>query len=88
MDVEVFDYSIDAAVTRTMKSRRGSALVDLTWSGAVGDNVAIYRDDVMVATTANDGRYRDRFTNAPAEVTYKICETETSLCSDPIVAAF
>ncbi|MCL1065960.1 S8 family serine peptidase [Shewanella olleyana] len=88
MTVEVFEYSIDAAVTRTMKSRRGSALVDLTWSGAVGDNVAIYRDDVMVSSTANDGRYRDRFTNAPAEVTYKICETESSLCSDPIVATF
>ncbi|MCL1046605.1 MULTISPECIES: S8 family serine peptidase [Shewanella] len=88
MDVEVFEYSIDAAVTRTMKSRRGSALVDLTWSGAVGEDVAIYRDDVMVSTTSNDGRFRDRFTDAPAEVTYKICETESSLCSDPIVAVF
>ncbi|PMG51530.1 S8 family serine peptidase [Shewanella sp. 10N.286.52.B9] len=88
MDIEVFDYSIDAAVTRTMVSRRGSAAVDLSWSGANGESVNIYRDDVMVSTTSNDGRYRDRFTNAPAEVTYKICETDTTLCSDPIVAIF
>ena len=88
MDVEVFEHSIMAAVARARVSRRGSALVDLTWDGASGESVSIYRDGVMIKTTDNDGRYRDRFTNAPASVEYKICETSTSLCSDPITAQF
>ncbi|MDR8525225.1 S8 family serine peptidase [Shewanella fidelis] len=88
MDVEVFEHSITAGVTRAKLSRRGSALVDLTWDGAVGDDVVIYRDGNAVATTSNDGRYRDRFANAPASVEYKICEVATSLCSDPVTASF
>lgn len=88
MDVEVFEHNIAAAVARARVSRRGSALVDLTWDGASGESVTIYRDDVMIATTDNDGRYRDRFTNAPSSVEYKICEASSSLCSDPITAQF
>lgn len=88
MDVEVFEHSITAAVARARVSRRGSALVDLTWAGASGESVSIYRDGVMIKTTDNDARYRDRFTNAPASVEYKICETSTSLCSDPVTAQF
>ncbi|WP_028765601.1 S8 family serine peptidase [Shewanella fidelis] len=88
MDVEVFEHSITAGVTRAKLSRRGSALVDLTWDGAVGDDVVIYRDGNAIATTSNDGRYRDRFANAPASVEYKICEVATSLCSDPVTASF
>ncbi|MCK8044934.1 S8 family serine peptidase [Shewanella sp. 1CM18E] len=88
MDVEVFEHNITAAVARTKLSRRGSALVDLTWDGAAGDDVVIYRDGNAIATTSNDGRYRDRFTDAPASVEYKICEATSSLCSDVITASF
>ncbi|ACA84943.1 S8 family serine peptidase [Shewanella woodyi] len=88
MNVDVFDNVITAEVLRAKLSRRGSALVDLTWDGANGNSVDIYRDGEMVATTENDGRYRDRFTNAPASVEYTICETGSSLCSDPITAQF
>ncbi|MBW8183233.1 S8 family serine peptidase [Shewanella nanhaiensis] len=88
MNVDVFDNVITAEVLRAKLSRRGSALVDLTWDGANGNSVDIYRDGEMVATTDNDGRYRDRFTNAPASVEYTICETGSSLCSDPITAQF
>ncbi|WP_394391350.1 S8 family serine peptidase [Shewanella woodyi] len=88
MSVEVFDNVITAEVLRAKLSRRGSALVDLTWDGANGNSVDIYRDGEMVATTDNDGRYRDRFRNAPASVEYTICETGSSLCSDPITAQF
>ncbi|OEG74123.1 peptidase S8 [Shewanella colwelliana] len=88
MQVEVFEHSISAGVTRAKLSRRGSALVDLNWSGATGSSVVIYRDGTAIATTNNDGNYRDRFANAPASVTYQVCETESSLCSDVIVATF
>ncbi|MGS0692112.1 S8 family serine peptidase [Shewanella sp. 30m-9] len=88
MNVEVFEHSITAGVARAKLSRRGSALVDLTWDGASGDNVVIYRDGNAIATTSNDGRYRDRFSGAAASVEYKVCEASSSLCSDVITAAF
>ena len=87
-DVEVFEHVIEADVIRTMVSRRGSALVDLTWNGALGESVDIYRDGEMIATTDNDGRYRDRFSVSASSVTYKICQTSSTLCSDPLVAQF
>jgi serine protease len=75
-------------VTRTRLSRRGSALVDLNWDGAMGETVNIMRDGEMVATTDNDGDYRDRFTATSTSVTYQVCEASGSLCSDPFVAQF
>ncbi|MCL1145516.1 S8 family serine peptidase [Shewanella marinintestina] len=88
MDVEVFEHTITAGVVRAKLSRRGSALVDLTWDGAAGDDVVVYRDGVAVATTSNDGRYRDRFSGASSSVEYKICEASSSLCSDPMTVNF
>ncbi|WP_434928173.1 S8 family serine peptidase [Shewanella sp. HL-SH2] len=88
MDVEVFAHSIEAYVSRVLVSRRGSALVDLSWDGAVGGTVDVYRDDEMITTTDNDGRYRDRFSTTASSVTYKICQASSALCSDSFVAQF
>ncbi|MBV7314110.1 S8 family serine peptidase [Shewanella sp. NIFS-20-20] len=87
-EIEVFQHSIDASATRAYKSRRGSALVDVAWDGAVGDSVIIMRDGQQVAETNNDGRYRDRFSTAATTVTYQVCEATSSLCSDEFVAEF
>ncbi|MCL1035866.1 S8 family serine peptidase [Shewanella submarina] len=89
MEINLSEPStIDAAVKRAMKSRRGSALVDLTWSGANGDMVAIYRDGEMVAETENDGRYRDRFSTSADSVEYQICDADGNNCSAPVTATF
>ncbi|MBB1269684.1 S8 family serine peptidase [Shewanella sp. SR44-3] len=88
MDVEVFERSISAGVTRTRLSRRGSAMVDLNWDDAMGETVNIMRDGEMVATTDNDGNYRDRFTATSTSVTYQVCEASGNLCSEPFVAQF
>ncbi|QYK00963.1 S8 family serine peptidase [Shewanella psychrotolerans] len=88
MLVEVFEHSITAGVTRAKLSRRGSALVDLNWSGAAGSSVVIYRDGAAIATTSNDGNYRDRFSDAATSVEYQICQTENSLCSEVFTATF
>lgn len=88
MEVQVYAHSINAEVTRALVSRRGSAMVDIVWDSALGETVAIYRDGERVATTENDGNYRDRFTTTASSVTYQVCETEGTLCSAPIVAQF
>jgi PKD repeat protein len=88
-DVTVPASDIEASIIRTLKSRRGTVMVDLSWGGASGDKVSIYRDDEMIAETNNDGRFRDRFrTNAdsPDSVDYKICDA--SGCSDTMTASY
>lgn len=37
---------------------KGRHTVDVSWSGALGTNVDIVRDSIVVATTTNDGLYR------------------------------
>ena len=88
MEVQVYQHSINASVTRALVSRRGSAMVDVQWDSALGETVAIYRDGQRVLTTENDGNYRDRFSTAATSVTYQVCETSGSLCSAPVVAQF
>ncbi len=88
MGIDVFAHSVDANVRSTRISRRGTATVNLQWSGARGGAVAIYRNGEMISETNNDGRYRDRFRNAAGDYEYMICETESSLCSEPFTVSF
>jgi subtilisin len=62
---------------------KGVHHVDLEWSGAISDNVAINRDGAVVATTANDGAYTDNVGNrGGGSYTYQVCETgSTTTCS-------
>jgi subtilisin len=62
---------------------------DLTWSGATSDNVDVYRDGSIVATTENDGAYTDNIgvkTGGP--YTYKVCEAGTTTCSNDVTITF
>ena len=69
--------------------QRGLQKADLTWSGAVSTNVDIYRDGVIITTTANDGSYRDDINNRGAgSYTYKVCEEGTSTCSNEATVTF
>lgn len=88
-DIELFERAVSASVVRTKLSRRGSAMVDLNWDSAIGESVVIYRNGEAIATTANDGNYRDRFSTVEGEVFgYVICETDSNLCSDIITVQF
>lgn len=89
MEIDLAEPSdISAEVHRALKSRRGSAMVDLRWDGANGDMVAIYRDGEMVAETDNDGRFRDRFRTSADSVEYQVCNSDGSSCSAPVTATF
>jgi hypothetical protein len=63
--------------------------VDRSWSGAGSPNVDIYRNDVVVATTANDGFYIESpGGRGHATYTYKVCQAGTQTCSNQATVTF
>lgn len=85
--VTVTDSNIDLSVLRSVRTRTGSTIVDLRWSGADA-MVDLYRDGQLVDTLDNNGRYRDRFNSQAVSVTYKLCLTATDACSADVVVNF
>ncbi|MEM7678532.1 MAG: PKD domain-containing protein, partial [Myxococcota bacterium] len=76
-----------SVTTRTTRRRQ---IVDLTWSGASGRRVDVYRDGVRIARTRNDGAYRNRIESTlPATYVYQICEqNSTTVCSNTVTVNF
>jgi len=69
---------------------KGKKTVDLSWSGASGGTVDIYREGSLLTNTANGGSYTDS-TNMKGggTLTYEVCEQgSTTNCSDPETAIF
>jgi serine protease len=68
---------------------KGVKRADLTWNGASSTQVDVYRDNVKVTTTANDGAHTDNINSkGGGSVTYKVCEAGTSTCSNNATATF
>jgi hypothetical protein len=62
---------------------RGVPKVDLTWSGATGSNVDVYRNGALIISTANDGAHTDTLAKgSQGTFTYKVCNAGTSTCSN------
>jgi len=62
---------------------RGINTVRLTWSGATSANIDVYRNAVVIVTTANDGSYMDSTGDTGrARYTYRVCEAGTATCSN------
>lgn len=80
----------EAAIQLNVAGRAESRLhrLTLTWSGASGRNIDVYRNGARINTTANDQRYVNLrwFKGAPSEATYvyKICDAGTSRCSGEV----
>jgi N-acetylneuraminic acid mutarotase len=67
----------------------GINTVGLTWSGATSTDIDIYRDDVLIVTTLNDGSYTDSTGDTGrARYTYEVCEAGTSTCSNTVTVIF
>jgi serine protease len=63
--------------------------VDLSWSGATGSNVDLYRNGMVVATTGNDGFYTDSpGGRGHATYTYEVCQAGTQTCSNQVIVTF
>jgi PKD repeat protein len=75
--------SLTAAVTATTQS------VTLSWSGATGTTVNVYRNGNFLRQEANDGRYiNSRALPGVSKVRFQICEVGTSVCSNEASLVF
>jgi thermitase len=79
------DFVLDATGYKV----RGLQKADLSWSGASGADVDVYRNGVLIATTANDGFYTDNINvRGGGTYTYQVCEAGTATCSNEDIVAF
>jgi serine protease len=63
--------------------------VRLIWNGATSTNIDVYRDNVLIVTTANDGSYRDSTGDSGRDrYTYQVCEAGTQTCSNDAKVTF
>ena len=68
---------------------RGRHTVDLTWSGAQGSTVEIYRDGNLIASVSNSGSYTDATENrGGGTYVYQVCETGGATCSNASTVNF
>ncbi|MEH8017832.1 S8 family serine peptidase [Rheinheimera muenzenbergensis] len=87
VSVSEADSDLSLTLHRSIRTRTGSTIVDLRWTGTA-DSVDIYRDSQLIDTTSANGRYRDRFNSQAATVTYKICLAGTDSCSADLTVNF
>jgi hypothetical protein len=67
----------------------GINTVRLTWSGAMSANIDVYRDALLIVTTANDGSYIDSTGDTGrARYRYRVCEAGTGTCSNIVTVRF
>ena len=74
------EISLSASASRVWYWRR----VNLSWSGASGGSVDIYRNGSRITTTSNDGSY-SQYASGSGTLTYQVCEQDSSNCSNTAV---
>ena len=86
IDIGSFEVQMQTVAIHLQASGRkvgGINTVRLTWSGATSTNIDVYRNGIVIVTTANDGSYTDSTGDTGrAHYTYRVCEADTSTCSN------
>jgi hypothetical protein len=78
-------------ITLSARGRQahGRRTADLRWSGANSPTVDIFRDNVFLVNTSNDGSYTDQIGGSGhGTFTYKVCEAGTQTCSNDATVTF
>jgi N-acetylneuraminic acid mutarotase len=75
---------------RAKKKRiEGINTVRLQWRGATSANIDVYRNNVLIVTTPNDGQYDDSTGDTGrARYVYRVCEAGTQTCSNDVTVHF
>jgi hypothetical protein len=67
----------------------GRRTADLRWSGASSPTVDVYRDNVLLVNTTNDGSYTDQIGGSShGSFTYRVCEAGIQTCSNDATVTF
>ncbi|HLL00997.1 MAG TPA: S8 family serine peptidase [Myxococcaceae bacterium] len=77
--------SLSLSATKRVAGKK--RYTDLTWSGASGTNVDVFRNNALVITTANDGAHTDNVAST-GSYTYRVCNAGTSTCSNNVTVTF
>jgi serine protease len=82
----------DAGATFTLSASgtkvRGVQVVTLSWSGTKA-SVDVYRDNAIIAPSVSGGSYTDNTGNkGGGSYTYKVCEADTTTCSNEVTVVF
>jgi hypothetical protein len=77
----------------TLRARKkrieGINTVRLQWRGTTSTNVDVYRNNVLIVTTLNDGQYDDSTGDTGrAQYVYRVCEAGTPTCSNDVTVHF
>ncbi len=76
-------------IERILRNRlRLEFVVDLTWSGALGTQVELWRSGALVDLPDNDGVHRDAFRRYETAFNWKICEMRSTFCSNTVSVDF
>ncbi|WP_394229156.1 S8 family serine peptidase [Shewanella colwelliana] len=79
------DFSISANGYKS----KGVKMVDLTFSGAAGASVDVYRNSSKIATTSASTTYTDTISGkGGGTYTYKACDAGTSTCTADVTVVF
>jgi hypothetical protein len=63
-------------------------LVTLTWTGATSQYMTLYRDGVNIGVAANTGTTLDVVVTDGGTIVYKVCEYNTTVCSNTASVTF
>lgn len=86
--VTVSSSSGGFTLTATGSKVKGTKSADLSWTGGSADEIDVYRDGSVVATTANDGAYTDTIGKGGGSHTYQVCDAGTATCSNTVTLDF
>jgi PKD repeat protein len=76
-------------LTATGYKVKGVQHADLSWSGATSTNVDVFRNNVKIVTTPNDGAHTDNIgKKGGGTYTYRVCEAGTTTCSNNVNVVF
>lgn len=87
--VTVSDAPPNITLTARGYKVRGAQRVDLSWAGAPGVSVDVWRNGGKITTTANDGFHTDNLnTKGSGTYRYKVCEAGATTCSNEATVVF
>jgi subtilisin family serine protease len=87
--VSVSAPSSGISLSATGYKVQGRKHTDLTWSGASGSQVDVFRDDDRIATVANSGSWTHVTDERGGGTSvYRICEAGTSTCSNQVTVGY